>query len=342
MTYLTAGTDGPLPVEATSAASEALKQELADGRWMTHFEARRDGQTQLREEGAKLYGCDVSDVALTTSTSEGLGKVLAGLRLGPGDEIVTSDNEHPGLLGPLIAARRAGVEVRTAPLTRIAEAVTASTTVVACSHVSWATGEVCDPGLADLDIPVVLDGAEGIGAVKLDMAALGCDAYAGSGQKWLCGADGTGLLYISAQLRERVEPLAPAYLAFADTLKGLESPLHDDARRYDTPSLSREEVAMTLASVQLLGSYGWDAVFAESAARARKLAQALAERGFEVAPRADTTLVSWDAGEDAKTAREGLTEKGVIVRDIPGTRYLRASVGAWNDDTDLDRLLEAL
>ena len=53
-------------------------------------------------------------------------------------------------------------------------------------------------------MPVLLDGAQGVGAVPVDVHALGCDAYAGAGQKWLCGPDGTGMLYMSPELRERL------------------------------------------------------------------------------------------------------------------------------------------
>ena len=62
-------------------------------------------------------------MALTTSTSEGMGKILAGMDLGPGDEIITSDDEHPGLLGPLLAAKQLGVTVRAVPFAQLADAV---------------------------------------------------------------------------------------------------------------------------------------------------------------------------------------------------------------------------
>ena len=61
------------------------------------------------------------------------------------------------------------------------------------------------PSLRELDVPVVLDGAQGVGAMPVDVRALGCDAYAGAGQKWLCGPDGTGMLYVAPALRERLE-----------------------------------------------------------------------------------------------------------------------------------------
>src|SRR5206468_2241362 len=125
-----------------------------------------------------------------------------GLGLGPGDEVLTSDREHPGLIGPLLAARRRGVTIRTGPLATLADHVTDATTVIACSHVGWVSGVLADPRLSDAGPPLLLDGAQGIGAVPVDPVALGCAAYAGPGQKWLCGADGTGMLYVSPAHRD--------------------------------------------------------------------------------------------------------------------------------------------
>ena len=338
LAFLNTGTDGPVPARAVAAAREALEDQLREGRYGPHFATRFELQAQLREAYAGVLGCRAEDVALTTSTSEGLGAVLGGLDLGPGDEIVTSDSEHPGLVGPLIAAHARGVAVRAVPLQEIPDAVTARTTLVACSHVSWVTGELAPP-LRDAGVPVILDGAQGAGAIPLDVRALGCAAYAASGQKWLCGADGTGMLYVEPGFRERLRVVAPSWVSFEDTTRGLDAPLHADARRFDTPSLSREAAAFSLASLRLLESY--DGRLAQAAALAARLAAELAERGRTVAPRAETTLVSWEDA-DAPATRDRLAEAGVVIRDLPGTGLLRASVGAWNDDSDLERLLSAL
>src|SRR5215204_4349588 len=118
-----------------------------------------------------LVGADPDEIALTTSTTDGLGRVIAGMGLGPGDEIVTSDQEHPGLLGPLLAARRRGVTVKAVPFAHVAEAVGPDTALVAVSHVSWIGGEVVAAGLAELGVPVILDGAQGAGAIHTDPRA---------------------------------------------------------------------------------------------------------------------------------------------------------------------------
>src|SRR5918994_5951396 len=159
--YLNTGTDGPLPAAAVAAARAELAAQERDGRVAAHFERRFELQDRLRAAYAGAIGAEPDDVALTTSTSDGLGRVIAGMGLGPRDEIVTSDQEHPGLLGPLLAARQRGVTVRAVPFARVPEAVGAGTSLVALSHVSWIGGEVAPAGLAELDVPVILDGAQG-------------------------------------------------------------------------------------------------------------------------------------------------------------------------------------
>jgi selenocysteine lyase/cysteine desulfurase len=71
---------------------------------------------------------------------------------------------------------------------------------------------------------------------------------------------------------------------------------------------------------------------------AARLAEMLAERGREVQPRGRTTLVSW-RDEDCEAAAARMAENGVVVRFIPGSGLVRASVGAWNDEQDLERLV---
>ncbi len=339
--FLNAGSDGPVPQAAADAVTATLDRALRDGRRIEHFEARAEAGAALRTHYARILGAPEAEIALTTSTSEGLARVIIGMDLGPGDEILIADGEHPGLLGPVLAARARGVTVRSGPLTTLAEHVRQSTTLVACSHVGWSTGEVADPRLGETGVPLLLDGAQGVGAVPTDVRAIGCAAYAGAGQKWLCGADGTGMLWLEPGFAERVHPGAPPYEAFTDTSLGLASGFHPDARRYGTPTLALELLASSVAACEVLAGFGWDAVHARAVALAATFAERLAEAGMNVAPRGQTTLVSWEDPDPPATATR-LAQDGVIIRSFPGLPLLRASVGAWNDESDLDRLLEAL
>ena len=339
--YLNAGTDGPLPAAAIGAAQTELEAELTLGRTTPHFMRRFELQGELRAGYARVMGAAVEDVALTTSTSEGIGAVMAGMDLGPGDEIVSSDQEHPGVLGPLKAARDRGATVRLVPFGELANEVRATTTLVVCSHVGWVSGELAPAALADVDVPVILDGAQGSGAVPVDVNALNCAAYAAAGQKWMCGADGTGMLYVSPRWRERIRSVAPSYISFEDTTRGLDGPLKDDARRFDTPSLAREVLALSLASLEILERHGFEQIHRRGAEQAALLARMLEQAGHTVAPRGETTLVAWEDA-DPEATRDRLAEAGIAIRNLPGRPLLRASVGAWNDESDLERLLEAI
>ena len=91
----------------------------------------------------------------------------------------------------------------------------------------------------------------------------------------------------------------------------------------------------------MLETHGLDAVHARGRELAAELADRLAAAGRTVAPRGDTTLVAWE-DDDPEATRDRLAAGGVRVRNLPGRPLLRASVGAWNDESDLERLLAAL
>src|ERR1019366_2710143 len=213
--YLNAGTEGPLPRAAAQAVHERIEAELAGGRCgRPYLNALMDLAAQLRAAYAGVLGCDDSEVALTGSTTDGVNTVLSGLDLRPGDEILTSDEEHPGLLAPLGRARRLhGVSVRVVPFAEIAGAVSPATRLVACSHVSWVSGQVVDArALAAPGASVLLD----------DVQALGCDFYAGSGQKWLCGPEGSGALFVRGERLDELTVPWPGYGSLAEATQPLE------------------------------------------------------------------------------------------------------------------------
>ncbi|HXC24096.1 MAG TPA: aminotransferase class V-fold PLP-dependent enzyme [Solirubrobacteraceae bacterium] len=342
LAYLNAGTDGPLPGAAAQAGAEELLGEARRGRAGEHFERRRELAGELRAAYARALACAPEDLALTTCTSEGLASVIDGLELREGDEILTSDEEHPGLLGALGAARALrGISVRMVPLANIAEEVAERTRLVACSHVSWMSGQLAPTELAQLAVPVVLDGAQGVGAVPVDMHALGCDAYAGAGQKWLCGPDGVGMLYVAPSFRERLKVSRRGYGNLFDPGAGLDARLHEDGRRFEAFALSAETLATALAAVRTLERAGWAAVHEHAIAQAARLAELLEAGGRTVSPRDASTLVSFSSS-DPLGERTRLAERGVVLRDIPDQPLLRASVGAWNDESDIQRLLSGL
>jgi L-cysteine/cystine lyase len=340
--YLNAGTNGPVPRRAFEAAEASLREQLEKGRssglWFARQIERID---ELRGRVAALLGADQSDVALTGSTTDGINAVLHALSLDPGDEILTSDEEHPGVLAPLATARDTrGVSVREVPFDELPGEVSAETRVVVTSHVSWATGRVIDTApLAASDALVVLDGAQGLGAVPVDVRALGCDFYAASGQKWLCGPGGMGYLYANPELVPGLHAPWSGYHALEFAEHALLPALQPDARRLTTGFPVPHHVEWSHAALDVLEETGFDAVHDAAIAAAERFAGLLRERAVEVAPRGTCTLVSFAVPDPEAFTQEAATQ-GLVIRFLPGRPWARASVGAWNTEEELERLAE--
>ena len=341
--YLNAGTEGPVPRRAADAVHRQIDLEVAQGRCGRGYSERvMELAGRLRTGYAGLLGCEPAEVALTGSTTDGVNTVIAGLELHPGDEILTTDEEHPGLLAPLAhAKRRHGINVRIVPFAEIAESVSSATRLIACSHVSWVSGRVIDAGgLAGCGAPVLLDAAQALGAIAVDVRALGCDFYAASGQKWLCGPEGSGCLYVRQDRLDELLVPWPGYGSLADPSQPLEMVPAAGAARFDHGFPAGLRSSSALASLEVLGEPGWDWVHERASSLAASLADGLSERGLEVGPRGRSTLVSWKASEPQIEVQR-LAEAGFVVRSIPAFGFVRASVGAWSAEAELQALVAA-
>jgi L-cysteine/cystine lyase len=343
LVYLNAGTNGPLAratVEATTAQERA---DLENGRGgPEYFERAHALRSRVRARLAALVGVGEESLALATSTTNGCNIVLAGLALGRGDEIVTTDGEHFGLLGAL-AASPATVRVaavRALPpeeaLERLFAAVTARTRLIALSHVCWMSGNRFP--VAELKeatgLPVLVDGAQSVGAIPVDASLF--DFYAFSCQKWLCGPDGTGGLAVAEP--EALAVAAPSYMSQERYEPSGEFAPRAGAARFDPGWAPPPVLAGLDAALAFAPEWRFERA-TETAARCRKL---LAER-FDVVTAPDqATLVSFRVEGDAVALVRKLYERGVVVRDVPATGWIRVSCGWWTSDDDLGRLLETL
>jgi L-cysteine/cystine lyase len=214
--YLNAGTFGPLARTTLEAMAKLRTWEGVHGRaGRPYFDEMLERRERVRALIAEQILAPVDNVALTGSTTQGVHVVVIGLGLGPGDEVVTTDAEHFGLTGPLVAsgATLRVAKVRDLPIADvyglIEREVTPRTRLIATSAVSWIDGKVFPwHALRDAtQVPVLVDGAQSAGAIEVDTA--GADFYAVSGQKWLCGPDATGGLYVADP-----ESLSPRLIAY--------------------------------------------------------------------------------------------------------------------------------
>ncbi|MGI8605749.1 MAG: aminotransferase class V-fold PLP-dependent enzyme [Gaiellaceae bacterium] len=346
LAYLNTGTFGPLPRRTVDVVVRWQERAVAEGRSSAAlWEESGELRTALREALAKTIGADSASLALTTSTTEGCDIVLSGLQLGREDEIVTTDLEHPGLLGALhvspaqVRVARAQDRPASEALAAIEAELSDRTRLVAISHVAWTTGAVLPVAeLAGRDFRLLVDGAQSVGAIPVDVRSLGCDFYTVSGQKWLLGPDTTGALYVRPNRVQELAVTAPSYLSWEDTVALVPWP---DARRFESVWIGPGPVAGLLESLRFADEAGH-----ERFARARDTAEACRELcatpAEVITEPGQATIVSFRPHGDAAALVAALAERGVVVRDLPALGWVRVSCGFWTSSIDLERLAAGL
>jgi L-cysteine/cystine lyase len=332
--YLNAGSSGPLPQAAVDAFRARLERDLTEGRsGKAYIEEVFELRERVRSEIAAVLGTSAELVALADSTTRACQIAVAGLGLGTNDEIVTSDEEHFGLLGQLHATG-ARVVVAEADEDALLAAVTPRTRLIAVSHVLWTTGRRLD--LARLrrpdGPPLLVDGAQSAGAIPVDLA--GVDFYTVSAQKWLCGPEPSGALFVRDPERLRVA------LPSAFSPEGHGEPdgsfvPKEGARRFDSGWIGAPALAGLVAALGVHPDWRYEGA-AAAAAGCRELLSPLVD---VVTPPGQSTLVSFHPPGDPAALVEALGERGVIVRELPGRNLVRVSCGWWTSEDDLGRLV---
>src|SRR5215213_4717438 len=348
--YFNTGSNGPIPIVAYEAADAVARRELEQGRIVPGaYTDNRDRNRRFAAMAAAIFGADGDEIALTHSATEGLGTALMGMTWNPGDEIITTFEEHPGLLLPLaLLARRFGVVTRYADIgdgsSGVVEAlgsrITSRTRVIALSHVLWSTGAVLPlREISELarqhEVIVVVDGAQSAGQVPVDLHALNVDAYAMAGQKWLCGPEATGLLYVR---RDSFADIAPTFARYGQfEPSGYFIPAQG-AMRYEigefySPAVAAQEAALRWLRDEVDLAWAFDRIATLGAEFRRRLTSI---DGVKVATPSEPMagLVNFTiAGLSSQDVTSQLYERGYTIRYVetaPCTVSARASLGWWN------------
>lgn len=224
LTYLNTGTLGPCRRD-TIDESMKIWQELES--FPVKFYGKFGAESlaeKTRGIAARFLGCDISEMLITNSTTNGMNAIAQGLRLKEGDRILTTDQEHGGgLLCWNYLAKYYGVIVDKINipqgennseliLQKVKDNLSKKTKLISISHVFSSTGlrmpiaEISSLARANGALCIV-DGAQAAGAIEVNVKKLGCHAYATSGHKWLMGPKGTGLLYLSKDAKDIIRPM---------------------------------------------------------------------------------------------------------------------------------------
>jgi selenocysteine lyase/cysteine desulfurase len=364
VTYGNTGTLGAMPrdvLEALTDGLERLEHDLpewpyfqADGEPLTGYQPL----TEFRSEAGTFLNAPPDEIAFTQNATMGMSFLANGLDLAAGDEVVTTDEEHSGGIGGwLLRSKRHGIVVKQLPirsavdrgpdgvLQLFADAISARTRVVMFSHITASLGirlpakELCH--LAhDRGAIAVLDGAQAVGQIQVDVKDLDCDAYVTSPHKWLLAPKGTGLLYIRRDLQPRVwNTLASG--GFDDQTTGAFRFMH-----YGTGSLP--VVHGLRAALGFIGKIGiarierWDAMLT------KRLRDGLA--GIPAAhlsspadPRFSAAITTFAvAGHTARELQDGLWERKIRVRAQGEPRGVRLCAHLYVSPADIDRVLDVV
>jgi selenocysteine lyase/cysteine desulfurase len=362
--YGNTGTLGASPREVVQELTrriEQLESELAD--WDYY---RVDGEpltgyqplAEFRAAVGAVVGATADEIALTQNATMGMNFVAAGLDLAAGDEVVSTDQEHPGGICPWrLAAKRRGVVVKELPLLPVlkdgpeavvrlfADAITPRTRVLVVSHVSSGLGirlparELC--ALArERGLLAVVDGAQAVGQIPVDVKELGCDAYVASPHKWLLAPKGTGFLYLRRESQNRLwTTLASA--AFEDREKGAFRFM-----QYGTGSVPL--VHGLLAALRFVERIGIPRITRWDAELTRRLREGLARipaarLSSPADPRFAAAITTFGVeGVPAKALQDALWSRKIRVRAQGDERGVRFSTHLYVSPKDIDTALEVV
>lgn len=365
--YLNTGTCGPIATVLRQSLDESLAYDFANGRASGDgFVKMMESMADIRARIGRMVHADPSTIALTQHTTNGMNIALFGLNWQAGDEIVTTTVEHEGGLVPaFILRQRYGVVIRMVEINaadtdaeivdKLAAAITPRTRAMLVSHVAWNLGnrlplEEIAAVCRRHHVLSIVDAAQSAGAVPLDLPASGVDAYAMPGQKWLCGPEGTGFLYV------RAESLSLFNMSFSGFLS-LKTPMDWDftghfmpapgAKRFEVGSIYRPLMHATAANLRWLEEeVGWEWIYgriAHLSAYTYEQLQTIPQVKMVTRGAAESGLNSFFLeGYDSARVVAKLAAENIVIRFLGHPYCLRLSTGFYNNEADVDRCIAVL
>jgi cysteine desulfurase/selenocysteine lyase len=266
--YLDHAAVGPLPTRVLEA-TKLVVQEKSEGD--IHWEAWEERAEAARKSIADLIGAREEEIALTTSTSEGLAIVANGLSYEKGQNVVTCDMEFASNLFPWQAlTKRYGLELRVVQnhegilrMDDFNDVIDEKTKLVAVSYVQYSNGFRTD--LAELSkiahengAYVVTDAVQAVGQMPIDISNIGVDFLATSGYKWLLSPISTGFLYVERDLINELWPTIVGYRSDENPMDFSYRNLQPakTARRYEAGQLNFPGFAGMKEAIGLLQDVG--------------------------------------------------------------------------------------
>ena len=360
--YCNTGTLGSSPREVVDAlvnGTRALETRLAawaydhpEGEPLTGYEP----SVGIRTAVGAFINAKPDEVAITQNATMSMNFLANGLDLAPGDEVISTDQEHGGCISPWrLKAKRYGIVVKELKLDDgtkggvegvvklFADAMTPKTKAVMFSHVVSGFGtrmparELCAM-IRDRGALALVDGAQAVGQMQVDVKELGCDAYVASPHKWMMAPKGTGFLYIRRDVQDR----------FWTTLASSHWDDHENGAfrfmQYGTGAVPVHEGL--LAAINFIDKIGMPRIERWDAMLTKRLRDGLARiPSARITSPEDPRLASAITtfridGTKAKDLQTALWTRRVRVRPQNDARGVRLSAHLYMSPADVDTVLD--
>lgn len=328
-----------------------------------------EGYERARNALATLISAPSASVALNRNATDGINWIAATFPLQPGDDVITSDQEHPAMIYPWLAAcERAGATLRFIRLTHDAEQLreelqavaTDRTRVVALSHVSCETGtrvpvDVIREVVGDT-ARILVDASQSVGQFDVDVSTLSADYVIGNGHKWLAGPKGSGFAWFADDALDLVPPAyfgdgavdprwSRAYYQADPTPKLAYA---GDASRFEFGTRAWHTYGALADAIAYQAGLGWQAIFSHVAAISGLMKATLNEiPGVNV-----VTPERWEdssglitftiASLDGRAVSQRLWNDGIAQRSVEVPSAVRVSCTYFTNEADVIRLRHAV
>ncbi|MDJ0849824.1 MAG: aminotransferase class V-fold PLP-dependent enzyme [Myxococcota bacterium] len=359
LAYLNHAGVAPISSRVEEALARYAGEASRRGAWRygEFFDAEIE---RVRGRAAELLGATPEEVAFVKNTTEGLGLVATGLDWRRGDQVVTCDLEYPSNVYPWWTLADRGVETvmlrgrdGRLPLSAVEEALSSPRArLLALSSVEFgsgfrndldALGRLC----RERGVLFCLDAIQSVGCLPTDVEASGVDFLAADGHKWLCSVEGAGLFFCSRRVIDRVTPRIVGWRSVTDNLDydRYHTELQPGAGRFEEGTPNTAGIFALGAAIDLLLEIGVEAIAQRVLALTDRLVEGLEARGAHLLsprePGEASGIVSFQLGGEApKRTAARLRAAGVFV--VVRRGGVRASPHFYNDESDIDRLLDAL
>jgi L-cysteine/cystine lyase len=318
---------------------------------------------KLRSLMATELGAPIETITITEDTTVGCNIALWGIDWQAGDRILITDCEHQGVIAIVNELKyRFGIEIDIVPIMAtvnhgdpvqiIHSAIKPKTRMLVLSHILWNTGQVLPlAAIAAIcrsaGVMTMVDAAQSVGMVPLNLVELGVDFYAFTGHKWWCGPAGIGGLYVRPEMREGLRPTFIGWRSVITDKQGQPTRFKPNGERYEVATAAVPLYAGLVSAIEQHRSFGTaSARYSMICDRARMLWEGFGKLSqvhliAQQAPQSGLVSFQLENGKHNELVQV-LEKQQIFVRLLLNPNCVRACVHYFSTEAEIERLIQAI